>query len=286
VNALVVGHGTMGKNHARVLEGMGHRVASLDPSLTSGATHHMPTEELIDWTEVVCIATPITELCCTAASWMDRGKSVLVEKPGACTSTGLLLSQKEAEQNGVRLAVGFTERFNPGVQALANHLHRVNSVRHIHVRRLGYAADRGGDPGLDLATHDLDVLDALGFELELEHVARSEHHVSALLRANHISPLVIPGVASVSLEASHLHPNKVRELEVVGDSGVLQLDYQAQTLGFLNTERQRVALPVEKAEPLQREWEAFFNGEGSTGLAALAIAERMAEDAVLAAARL
>jgi len=208
----------------------------------------------------------------------------LVEKPAALTSADLRAHHSEARQCEVRVAVGYTERFNPGVQALADHLHRVGTVRHIHIRRLGYAADRGGDPALDLATHDLDVLDALGFELELEHVVRSEHHVSALLRANHISPLVIPGTASVSLEASHLHPNKVRELEVVGDNGVLQLDYQAQTLGFLSTEHQRVALPVEKAEPLRREWEAFCNGEGSTGLAALAVAEWMTEIAVLAAA--
>ena len=121
------------------------------------------------------------------------------------------------------------------------------------------------------------VLTALGFDLHLEHVVRSDHHASALLIANHVSPLVIQANASVSLEASHLHPFKVRELEVVGEHGVLQLDYQEQTLCFIGPDRLRLTLPVEKAEPLQREWEAFFNGYGSTGIEAMAIAEQMVE---------
>jgi UDP-N-acetylglucosamine 3-dehydrogenase len=278
MNVLVVGHGVMGKNHVRVLDGMGHRVATLDPSLTSGATHHMLSEDLVGWADAVCIATPMTELAGIAAQWMERGKDVLVEKPAALTVNDLLALHSEAQHFGVRLAVGYTERFNPVVQALADQLHRVGHIRHINIRRLGYAADRGGDPALDLATHDLDVLAALGFDLALDSVVRTEHHVSALLFANHISPLVVPGSASVSIEASHLHPNKVRSLEVVGDSGVLQLDYQDQTLHLLGDEHASVSLPVDQAEPLQREWEAFFNGEGSTGIAALTVAEMIADE--------
>lgn len=277
MNVLVVGHGVMGKNHVRVLDGMGHRVATLDPSLTSGATHHMLTEDLVGWADTVCIATPMAELARIAAQWMDRGKDVLVEKPAALALTDLLALHSEAQLYGLRLSVGYTERFNPAVQALADQLHRVGHIRHISARRLGYAADRGGDPALDLATHDLDVLDALGFDLTLERSVRTEHHVSALLIASHISPLVVPGSASVSIEASHLHPNKVRSLEVIGDNGVLQLDYQGQTLDLLIGD-ERVALPVDQAEPLQREWEAFFNGEGSTGIAALTIAELLADE--------
>lgn len=276
MNILVVGYGVMGKNHARVLEEMGHAVKTLDPKTISGAQHHSLTQDLVDWPHAVCVATPIEDLSRIAALWLERGKDVLVEKPGAFTVDQLERAQHCGEINGCRLLVGYTERFNPAIQALANHLHRVGTVRHIHIRRLGYASDRGGDPVFDLATHDLDVLDALGFNLHLEHVVRSDHHLAAHLAAQHISPLVIPGTPSVSLEASHLHPNKVRALEVVGDDGVLQLDYQRQTLGLLAPGIIRIALPVDQAEPLQREWEAFFAGDGSSGTAALSIAEEMA----------
>jgi predicted dehydrogenase len=280
MRALVVGNGVMGRNHVRVLKALGHQVETLDPRVGAGATHTSLTEAIVDWTDTACIATPIDELAQIASLWMKRGKDVLVEKPGACTLIELLGLEQDAEDHGVRMAVGFTERFNPAVQSLSDHLHRVGHVHHIHIRRLGYAADRGGDPALDLATHDLDVLDALGFDLSLEQVVRSDHHLAALLVANHVSPLVIPGTASVSLEASHLHPSKVRELEVVGDKGVLQLDYQAQTLGFLTADRLRTALPVSHFEPLEREWTAFLNGDGSAGTTALRIAEQIAEDAM------
>ena len=278
MKVLVVGHGVMGKNHVRVLEAMGHLVETLDPSLDSGAAHHMLTEDLIARTDVVCVATPIDNLATVAAAWLERGKDVLVEKPGALTAADLSLDRRHAASLGRRLFVGYTERFNPAVQVLADHLHRVGHVRHIHVRRLGYAADRGGDPALDLATHDLDVLDALGFELSMERVVHTGQHVAALLTADHVLGSC---TASALIEASHLYPSKVRELEVVGDDGVLRLDYQAQTLDLLTGDL-RTALFVRKAEPLQREWEAFFNGDGSTGIAALAIAEQMADAAVLA----
>jgi UDP-N-acetylglucosamine 3-dehydrogenase len=279
----VVGYGNMGRNHKRVLEWMGHTVMTLDPSTGSGADHHQLTQELVDATDVVCIAAPAEDLRYIATLWINRGKDVLVEKPGSDTAADLSLDRRRAEQLGRKLLVGYTERFNPAVQALADNLHRVGRVRHIGIRRLGLPPERAGDIALDLASHDLDVLDALGFDLSLERVVRTDHHVSALLIADHISPLVVPGSASVSLEASHLHPSKVRDLEVVGDNGVLQLDYQAQTLGLLRAGRLRTALPVAQAEPLVREWEAFFNGQGSTGIAALTIAEQMTAASAVAA---
>lgn len=264
----IVGYGRMGRNHKRVLEAMGHETQTLDPSLPAAADHSQLTPELVDWTDVVCIATPIEDLARSAILWMERGKDVLIEKPGAGDLVGLMQLSAQMRVSGVFATVGYTERHNPGVASLQENLHRAGTIRHISARRLGYAKDRAGDPALDLMTHDLDVLSYLGYTPSVSKVVRSEHHVSALLRHH--------GTA-ISLEASHMHPIKVRELEVVGEDAVLHLDYQTQELQILTAEHTESVEPVDKTEPLEREWQAFFRGEGSSGVGAMCSAQEMVE---------
>jgi UDP-N-acetylglucosamine 3-dehydrogenase len=270
-HVLIVGYGGMGHNHERVLREMGKDVATLDPSSAAGADHFMVTKEMIDWTDAVVIATPIDDLANAAECWITRGKHVLLEKPGATNWETLAALHHSAASKGVALVVGYTERHNPAVDTLAQHLHRIGTIRHITARRLGHARDRAGDPLLDLATHDIDVLSYLGFELEFDGLAHNDLHVALSYHATHPS---LPGVPSVSIEASHLHPFKQRTLEVLGTDGVLQLDYERQTVGLIPSPNEmRIALGVKQAEPLRREWEAFFDrGEGSTGLIALHVA--------------
>jgi UDP-N-acetylglucosamine 3-dehydrogenase len=261
----IVGYGSMGKNHARVLTEMGHHVETVDPDPAAGATW-LEADPLPDC-HAFCIATPIDTLASFAASAVRKGPT-LVEKPGALRLDTLAELHQTAHEHQHLLTVGYTERHNPVVAALKDNLHLVGAVRHVSIRRLGYASPKtDADPALDLATHDLDVLDYLGFDVELWHYSRSADHVTALLHGDSFA---------VSLEASHLHPNKMRDIEVVGTDGVLQVDYQNQTLGFIGHDRSlRTALRVEKAEPLRLEWEAFFDGQGCSGMSPLAVAERM-----------
>jgi len=278
VKVAIIGYGRMGRNHKRVLEQLGHEVVTLDRDPAAGADlvfgqlemriQRMPFDAF-------CVSTPIASLRDAAERLGSNGLPLLIEKPGAES-----LYQLRAAHELGNVTIGYTERFNPAVEALKENLHRVGVVQHFSARRLGYAYDRAGDPALDLATHDLDVLDYLfGDEarpLLLDHVARSRHHVSALL---HYDTEPVPGFpcqpCSVSIEASHLHPTKVRQLEIVGSDGVLCLDYTAQSLYLAGVEPIYDGMP--HVEPLVREWEAFFRGEGSDGIAAMRIAEQMVE---------
>ena len=274
MNVLVVGNGNMGRNHVRVLREIGHDVQTLDPSNAVAADHYMLSFELIAWTDVVCVAVPIDELARIAEAWLKRGKDVLVEKPGATDLDTLAYLHQVAVEEERHLAVGYTERHNPAVVALQWWLPRVGELRHIAIRRLGYV-DSALDPVLNLAVHDLDVLASLGMNVWLESKISTEHHVAALLSGQRVTAFD-PDVFSVSLEASHLHPVKIRDIEVIGTQGVLQCDYQRQTLGYFGHDGHlRADLPVDAGEPLEREWRAFFNGEGSDGIAALTIAEQM-----------
>lgn len=262
----VIGYGNMGRNHKRVLESMGHEVTTLDNDPQSGADLIFGELEMRIGRmafDAFCVAAPISCLRDAAERLGSNGRPLLIEKPGA---TSLYDLRAIHELGAVR--IGYTERHNPAVHLLESKLSRVGRIKHICARRLGYAKLRGGDPALDLATHDLDVLDFLGFNLTLDHVSRTEHHVSALLHQDDFT---------VSVEASHLHPIKVRELEVLGTQGALRLDYQAQTVGFSTHDRAEYWTESAPGEPLKREWQAFFNGEGSDGIAAMTIAEQMVD---------
>lgn len=261
----IVGYGRMGRNHKRVLEELGHEVETSDNDPTVGADWYgtVPTDA-----DAYGVSVPIDQLEFYGRI-LPVETPLLLEKPGAL-NLETLTKIRDLRFTRDNVKIGYTERHNPAVQALKENLHRVGEIKHISARRLGYTFDRAGDPALDLATHDLDVIDYVcGGTLQLDHVARTKHHVSALLHH---------GETTVSIEASHLHPDKVRELEVVGIDGVFRLDYQAQTLSLTAHPDHGIAsYPVDKAEPLKREWEAFFDGEGSDGIAAMTIAEQMVE---------
>jgi UDP-N-acetylglucosamine 3-dehydrogenase len=267
----IIGLGKMGRNHLRVLQELGHEVDTVDlPGRATYAVPHSPGFKLVanpPRPDATVIATPIDSLAGFAKHSLQHGP-VLVEKPGASDLIELRSLHDEAKRQGQRLIVGYVERHNPAVQALKENLHRVGEIKHISARRLGYAFDRAGDPALDLATHDLDVLDYLGFSLTLDHVARTEHHVSAHLH---------DGETTMSIEASHLHPNKQRSITIVGDKSVLHVLLQEQSLWHTTADGTIHQLHVDKAEPLKREWQAFFNGERSDGIAAMTIAEQMVE---------
>jgi UDP-N-acetylglucosamine 3-dehydrogenase len=278
----IIGYGKMGRNHERVLKELGHEVWTVDVDPASGAQQIVRRLAALSMTgfDAICVATPIESL--NAEAWQALTMAdVLVEKPGATTTALLRANHELATKLDSKLFVGYTERFNPAVQALKENLYRIGAVKHISARRLGYAFDRAGDPALDLATHDLDVIDYLDSKpngesripgLTLDHVARTKHHLIASLHLRDIP---------VTIEASHLHPTKTRTLEVVGNEGLMRLDYQFQHLTFIPARGEQQALgPVRQTEPLRREWEAFFNGEGSDGIAALTIAEQMVDPTV------
>jgi predicted dehydrogenase len=255
MRALVVGYGVMGRHHARTLRRLGVQVATLDPSTSSGADHHMLTADLVDRADFVCVATPPDELATAAALWLGRGKDVLVEKPMACDlDAAQLLLQAEGANTG-RLCVGYTERWNPAVALLRESLPLIGEVRHVTGQRLGLAprCPRTG-PALDLLTHDLDVLRFLNFWPRLEGATATEGGITASLA-------LASGTAT--LIASHRHEDKQRTLTVVGTEGMLALDYQRQSL-VLTTSAGCRELDVLRQEPLMLQWQAFLQGEGVT----------------------
>ena len=211
--------------------------------------------------EAVTICTPTQTHLEVGLSAIEAGKSLLVEKPmtGEERAAGKLVNS--AKKAGVKLLVGFIERFNPGVRAVKKMLTEktVGDVIIASGRRVARWPIRIGDVGVvkDTAIHDID---AMRFLLEEEVSAvfaqtgslrrrTYEDYAEIMLRFN--------GGTTGFIDANWLTPRKVRTLIITGSDATINLDYITQEITLENS--QRLVKPYTPwAEPLKVELENFM----------------------------
>jgi predicted dehydrogenase len=229
--------------------------------------------------EAVSICVPTTlhlEVACEA---IRRGVHVLIEKPIAATLSDGQAIVDLARDQGVICMVGHVERYNPAVIELKRRLDEgeLGRIFEIVAHRKGPFPDRVRDVGvvLDLAAHDLDVMWYLtGAEVTRVYAetARRVHafHEDMLSGLLHFSD----GTVGV-LDINWLTPTKIRELTVIGERGMFQVNYLTQDLFFFENaeadevwdtlsilrgvaEGRMVRHVVNKREPLRTELEAYL----------------------------
>lgn len=267
----VFGTGAMGRNHVRNLAAIPEAdlVGLYDPSPETaaavgqefGVPVFASVEELAGRIEAAVLAAPTVAHVELGTALLDRGLHLLVEKP-------LAASLEEADRllgrQGDRvLAVGHIEFFNPAVQSL---LAAGLPPRFIEVQRLGIFSPRSLDVDviLDLMIHDFQILHALDPSPVREIRATGIAVLSSRIDIANVRIELESGCVA-NLTASRVSAERVRRLRVFGPNRYYSLDYQAQEIrGFRLEEeegKRRILpddLPLEKAEPLRRELEAFL----------------------------
>jgi len=320
IKAAVIGVGNMGRNHVRVYAEMDDvelvAVVDTDETTAQRAVHSYRVKKVYadyrgmldkEKPDVVTVAVPTQyhdEVACEA---MRRGINVLVEKPLALTLEKGQRIIETAAQHGVKLMVGYIERFNPAIVEIKRRLDKkeLGRVFQAHARRLSPFPGRIQDVGvvLDLATHDVDVMRyLLGSEVEriYAEIERKAHQscedlLSGLLRFS-------SGVIGV-LDVNWLTPTKVRQLAVLGEGGMYLADYLTQdvywyknspvagtwdTLSVFRsvTEGDMVKIHFPKKEPLRAELKSFVAAvledrepqvNGQDGLIAIDLAQKLIE---------
>src|SRR5690349_9105004 len=149
----VVGAGSMGMNHLRVLVDFGADQLQLVGVAEASATtlqratsrFHIPGysdyRQMIDEThpDLVAVVVPTNLHFAVASYAIDQGINVLIEKPMASTLEEATMLIQLAHLRGVKIAIGHIERFNPAIIALKQHLIRdeLGRLFHLHARRLG-----------------------------------------------------------------------------------------------------------------------------------------------------
>jgi predicted dehydrogenase len=310
----------MGRNHLRILSSRPdvRLVAIADPMpdvLESAAAQcgaqafaepgAMVAEADLD---AIVIAAPTTAHVPLAVAAIERGIAVLVEKPLAATVDEGMRIVAAAREHGVPVQVGHVERFNPAVLELGRLLAAgwLTSIFAIASRRAGPFPARIRDVGVtvDLATHDVDILSWIAGERPSRVYAETAQRIHADHEDLLFGLLHFPSGATGMLDVNWLTPVKRRQLVVVGEEGMFELDYLTQRLTFARAtdttnprliggyaptfEGDVVELPVSSAEPLAAELDAFLgvvrNGgrpvvDAEDGLWAVAVATSLLDAA-------
>lgn len=163
----VVGVGHLGQHHARLLASMHDvelvGVVDTKPGRAAEIAAKYGGEPFTDVTatvgrvDAVTIAVPTSVHVDVALPFIERGVSVLVEKPIAASLADADRLIAAAGRHNVVCAAGHTERFNPAVTAA---LPLISNPRFVEVHRLGTFPERSLDIDVifDLMIHDLDLL--------------------------------------------------------------------------------------------------------------------------------
>ena len=321
----LAGLGAMGRNHLRILltRPDTQLVAVADPvsealdaaAALSGAQPFAEPGAMVAEADLdaLVIAAPTTAHVPLALAAIERGIAVLVEKPIAATVDEGMRIVVAAREHGVPVQVGHVERFNPAVLELGRLIADgwLSSVYAIASRRAGPFPARIRDVGVtvDLATHDVDILSWIAGERPSRVYAETAQRIHADHEDLLFGLLHFPSGATGMLDVNWLTPAKRRQLVVVGEEGMFELDYLTQRLTFTRAtdttnprlikgyaptfEGDMVELPVASAEPLAAELDAFVdvvrNGgrpiiDAEDGLWAVAVATSLLEAAARGAA--
>lgn len=268
----VVGTGGMGRHHVRLLQalpgaelvGVYDRQPEVAETVAAehGARVFADLDGLAAECEAVVLAVPTVEHAALGCPLLERGLHLLVEKPIAASLAESDRLLAAAEAAGRVLAVGHVEFYNPAVQAL---LAVGAEPRFVEVQRLAVFTPRSLDVDvvLDLMIHDLQVLHALDPSPVAEVRATGIAVLSPRIDIANARVALASGCVA-NLTASRVSAERVRKLRAFLASRYYSLDYHAQEIrGYRLSEdggRRAIVpddLPVERAEPLRRELEAF-----------------------------
>jgi predicted dehydrogenase len=297
IRAGVVGTGSIGRNHARILAELPsceftaiydtNEATAREMASKYGAKPCTSLEEFIASVEAATVATPTPSHFPIGTALLNAGKHLLVEKPiTENTADARALAQLAADRSLV-LQVGHIERFNPVLGALEQRLTR---PRFIEASRLSPYPGRSIEIGvvLDLMIHDLEII----LHLVKSPVAQIDAvGVAVLSKREDIANvrLRFENGCVANITASRISQDKLRKIRVFQEDAYVSLDYQNQSgyllrlaaegekessligkvLGlatdativteFAGRRIVREPVEVEKGEPLKRELAAFID---------------------------
>jgi predicted dehydrogenase len=232
----VIGVGSIGKNHARVMSELdnanftavfdAHTANAREISQRFAVKAAESLEEFASLVDAATVATPTPTHYEVAKFLMERGKHVLIEKPITEDTAHARELIEFASQRQLVLQVGHIERFNPALNALERHL---TNPRFIEAHRLSPYPNRSIEIGvvLDLMIHDIEIIlhlvrspvasvDAVGIPV----LSKREDIANARLR--------FENGCVANITASRISPERMRKIRVFQENAYLSLDYQAQ----------------------------------------------------------
>jgi len=307
----VIGLGSMGKNHARVCSELNtiHLavVSDIDTTTVKTIADRFHTKsftthkDMIKEIDAAIIATPTVTHHKIAMDMLNQGKHVLVEKP-ICESVQKAEELvKKAKKEGLILAVGHIERYNPVVRFVKDSMNskKLGELISLASKRVSSFPGRIRDVGVvfDFGIHDIDVMRYLGGEVTSVY-ARAGNFNKNITHEDHANIIMNfeNGVCGV-IEVNWLTPVKIRKLFLTCSEYFVEVDYIDQSITMSSSSFSKIdemnlfnvpiqhnvnTISLEKKEPLRNEIIDFIKAvehkskplvTGEDGLQALKIAE-------------
>jgi UDP-N-acetylglucosamine 3-dehydrogenase len=295
-NVAVVGCGVWGTNHARVYSELPNTKLIAVVDADEKRAREIAQKHHTNWhsdsnaifenpdIQVVNICTPTITHYDLAMTAIKAGKHVLVEKPMTDTTGQAQELIDAAKKNGVKLTVGFVERFNPAVQEAIKRVNNgeIGDIVLAHTRRVSRRPMRIGDVGVikDLAIHDIDIINHL-FKDKAKTVfaiaGNIQHKYEDYANIN----IIYPENRNAIVETNWLTPRRIRTLTITGTQGIINVEYTNQQITIEN-ETQMIQPYFPNVEPLRLELTSFISAiekdvdlqvTGRDGLYALTICE-------------
>lgn len=282
----VVGTGSMGRNHVRVLSELASLggICDVNKDTVEKIAAKFKTQSfqriediLSSGVEAVSIVVPTAAHYENAKKAIEAGVHVMLEKPATGSIDKLNELSQLAEDAKITFAVGLIERHNPVVDFAAKNLRSgsFGSMISAHARRVSSFPSRIKDIGviMDLGIHDIDVIKYLiGVPATRVYaVAGKFKHPSFEDHANII--IEFENGATGVIEVNWLTPMKVRQLSLTCSEQFVELDYISQSveissstfreidpanLFHLELELHSRRIHLKKEEPLRRELQDFI----------------------------
>jgi predicted dehydrogenase len=306
----VVGCGSLGYHHARILRDMpgvvfkGFFEANEERagvvSRELGIRAYPTLDALIADVDALSIVVPTSKHHGVAMAALNAGKHLLIEKPITATLAEADEVLALAERKQVKVQVGHIERFNRAIRAAMPY---VDNPLFIDSDRLAPFNPRGSDVAvvLDLMIHDIDlVLTLVGSPVKDVSAAGLPVLTPSVDIADARVTFESGAVATIS--SSRVSKDRMRKIRIFQKNGYLSLDLASGTgemyrlrgdvdIATLAKQAQpleafveRVAIDAPEGEPLRLELESFV--AGVKGDAPIAVTARAGRDALAVALRI
>lgn len=236
----IIGVGVMGERHCRVCVNLPHvelvGVSDLDETRGRSIAESYETaffsdyHMLLDEADAVVIATTTPSHHLLAADCLKHGLHVLVEKPIAETVQQADELVQLAGRCGRVLQVGHIERFNPVFLELRNVIEGMDLIN-INVRRLSPFDTSKTDVDVihDLMIHDLDlIVNLVGSDVET--IGAFGRSVCTDVMDHAVAVFSFRTGPVVTLVASRVTENKVRDIELIARGAFVQADLLGKSI--------------------------------------------------------
>jgi predicted dehydrogenase len=269
VKVALIGLGSMGQNHYRVLKALtGIQITALcDIQQTKDYDEPFFTDldemlENADF-EAAVIVVPTFLHKEVAIKCLSKGKHLFIEKPVASTVEEAKDILAVAEKNNARVCVGYIERFNPVVEQLKAEI-ADSEVYSIGITRVGPFPPRIADVGIltDLSVHDIDLIRYItGKEIVNTSIHKSQkihnHHEDNAILSFQLEDEVVAAITT-----NWLTPFRKRTIEVATKDAYFEANLMEQDLTEFSEYQKNNSYVirkcmVKKEEPLVREHKAF-----------------------------